>query len=61
MTDRDKKLLDDIKTREELEKRGYRRKKCPVCRGVGVTEPPWLRWCLACEGKGYKWEAPLMR
>lgn len=58
MKDKSKELLDRIKTREELEKRGYRRKVCPYCHGASETIEHGR--CIPCGGEGEFWESPLM-
>lgn len=50
----DKELADEVDAQKRLEKNGYRRVTCKSCNGVS------LRYCPACGGKGYHWEAPLM-
>lgn len=50
----DKQLADEIEARKILEKMGYRKIKCKSCNGGNV-----LAYCFLCEGKGYRWEAPL--
>lgn len=61
----DKELLDRIRTREELERRGYTRKRCEKCNSLGHVSMPWkddgLHECPACKGRGFTWDAPLMR
>lgn len=62
--DEDKELLDRIRTREELEKRGYKRRRCEHCHGAGVLGGDEQHDCLptdchACRGRGYTWESPM--
>lgn len=53
----DKELADEVDARERLKARGYEQKRCPVC-----SKDYRLRdFCSRCGGKGYVWEAPLMR
>lgn len=55
MSHSDKDLLDRIKTREELEKRGFYRRLCQSCKGTGSSSD--IRHpCFTCRGKGYSWE-----
>lgn len=65
MSHYDKDLLDRIKTREELEKRGYTRKTCKQCKGSGrITwddDPCGSSDCCTCDSRGYTWIAPLTR
>lgn len=56
---RDKALLDRIKTREELEKRGMKQVKCPHCEGTGININHSGHKCIYCEGDGYNWEGAL--
>jgi hypothetical protein len=56
---KDKDLLDRIKTSEELRKRGYRQKTCKACSGIGRAGRTMYP-CLSCDGRGYRWVAPLM-
>lgn len=62
--DKDKELLDRIRTREELERRGYTRRKCTSCNGTGFVLPGdtgcGMHECMACDGRGFRWESPLM-
>lgn len=54
----DKELLDAVKTRDELRRRGFTQVDCPTCNGSGVIRFGYP--CSRCGGKGYEWEAPLM-
>lgn len=56
----DKELLDKIKAREELERRGFMRKRCDLCGGTGRTYRTFNP-CVACSGRGYHWQGPLTR
>lgn len=57
MSDPDKELLDRIKTREELEKRGYIQVTCPRCNGSrGIIVGETMHVCYSCNGQGYTME-----
>lgn len=65
----DQEMLSKIKAREELEQRGYKRVTCDHCKGKGYLidadergrvygiEAP----CRVCDGKGFRWEGPVVR
>jgi len=62
----DKELADEIDAADRLLKHGYTRKQCPHCKGVGQQCDerlpfPSLGKCYPCDGKGFKWEAPIER
>lgn len=52
----DKELADEVDARKRLEKNGYRRVTCKSCNGFKGDDG----YCMACGGKGYHWESPLM-
>lgn len=54
----DKELADELDARDRLEARGYKRETCPKCKGFGQFGSIQ---CWQCEGKGYCWQAPLMK
>lgn len=55
----DKELLENIKTREELRKRGYTQETCKTCGGTGHHQAGHK--CFVCDGRGFRWNAPMMR
>lgn len=56
----EKDLLDQLKIHEELEKRGFTKKRCNHCSGIGHTlQPHGDSPCFHCNGNGYIWIAPL--
>ena len=57
----DKGLADDLDAQERLENRGYQRKTCPNCDGVGRLGRLMFVPCPYCEGRGYTWQAPMER
>lgn len=59
MAKSDKELADELDARERLENRGYKKVACEKCGGIGWSTPNDP--CLRCGGKGYHWQAPLMK
>lgn len=66
----EKELADKLDAQERLERRGYKRKRCPHCMGQGFVgkdqydqdrSTPLMRLCHSCGGKGFTWEAPITR
>ena len=60
----DKELADRVDARKRLEKYGYRRVTCEACNGTGILGNADKKFlieceCGACDGKGYRWEAPM--
>lgn len=58
----DKELADELDAQKRLREHGYTEKRCTSCDGTGVRV--WGRGpqtCYTCNGKGWVWEAPLMR
>lgn len=56
----DEELLNHIKVREQLEARGYKRKYCDKCDGVGSVAHGRFS-CPFCNGIGYGWESPVTK
>lgn len=58
----DAELLANIKAREELQRRGYRWERCPMCKGSGVGPlcGNYRMPCL-CGGRGGTWKAPITK
>lgn len=54
----DKELADELDAKDRLIARGYKRQTCAKCNGFGQFGSIQ---CWRCEGKGYTWEAPLMK
>lgn len=63
---KDAEFLAEIKAREELEQRGFKRITCDFCKGTGVLKPGLQSQgremsCYRCNGQGYNWEAPITK
>ncbi len=59
----DKELADQLDAEDRLLKRGYRKISCIYCNGRGggqTKHDPYSR-CFECEGKGYRWSAPITK
>jgi DnaJ-class molecular chaperone len=55
----DKELADQLDAQDRLIARGYTRKTCDSCRGVGQL--PGIGECYSCEGRGFHWYAPITK
>lgn len=55
----DKELADELDAQSRLKRKGYRQRPC-VNLNCAKDRIRGMR-CLTCGGKGYTWEAPLMR
>lgn len=54
----DKEFLDEILAREELERRGYKREKCPACGDKEIMCGYGKPLCITCDDQRYIWTAP---
>jgi hypothetical protein len=62
-----KELADELDAEDRLKARGYYKKDCNHCKGTGFLPgfesnssyhvAPYP--CFACDGKGWRWEAPI--
>lgn len=60
----DSELLSRIEVSERLRKRGYERRVCPDCKGLGVRPHAKSKLpvdCTHCDGKGGTWMPPMER
>lgn len=62
----DKEYLDNLKAGEELISRGYEKIRCKQCNGLGsyfngLSGELEYCECYFCDGKGYKWQAPITK
>lgn len=64
MSKSDKELADSLDAYDRLIARGYKRVSCDKCKGIGYARDSFHNWgipCSSCEGRGFHWEAPLMK
>lgn len=57
----DKEIADDLDAKDRLIARGYERVPCEKCHGLGYSLDFSGRECLACQGVGFHWQAPMMK
>lgn len=59
----DKELADQLDAEDRLLNRGYKKRRCSACDGVGIiieagrVSPT----CGSCDGRGVYWESPLTK
>lgn len=59
-----KELIDELESEEKLIARGYRKEKCPHCKGLGFfyTKIDFSMFgCSCCDGQGFLWIAPVTK
>lgn len=58
MSTSDKELADRLDAQDRLIARGYVRETCKSCNGIG-SNPRTDAPCYSCEGRGFRWQAPI--
>lgn len=59
----DVELANELDAQKRILAHGYTKEKCPTCKGTGWlfshNEGVHEIVCFGCNGKGYKWKAPI--
>lgn len=61
-----KEIADNLDAEERLTKRGYTKKECNKCNGLGFIKTqnnklPFSYPCYACCGSGFSWMPPIIK